>query len=74
MRNGLALSGTVHWMFDRGLISLSDDYRVLKASDRLPEAVNRLLLPDGRMLLPDDPGLRPHPRYLRYHREHVFKG
>ncbi len=24
--NGIALSGTVHWMFDRGLISLSDDF------------------------------------------------
>src|SRR5205085_4160340 len=23
--NGIALSGTVHWMFDRGLISLSDN-------------------------------------------------
>jgi putative restriction endonuclease len=27
--NGLALSGTVHWMFDRGLISLSDDLEIL---------------------------------------------
>lgn len=27
--NGLALSGTAHWMFDRGLISLSDDLDVL---------------------------------------------
>src|SRR5262249_15909438 len=25
IRNGLALSGTVHWMFDRGLISVGDD-------------------------------------------------
>jgi len=25
--NGLALSGTVHWMFDRGLISLADDLK-----------------------------------------------
>lgn len=27
--NGLALSGTAHWMFDRGLISLSDDLGIL---------------------------------------------
>jgi putative restriction endonuclease len=27
--NGIALSGTAHWMFDRGLISLSDDLEVL---------------------------------------------
>ena len=27
--NGIALSGTVHWMFDRGLISLSDGGDIL---------------------------------------------
>jgi putative restriction endonuclease len=27
--NGLALSGTAHWMFDRGLISIADDMRIL---------------------------------------------
>jgi putative restriction endonuclease len=29
VQNGLALSGTVHWMFDRGLISLSDELDIL---------------------------------------------
>src|ERR1700742_503048 len=29
VNNGIALSGTAHWMFDRGLISLSDDLRIL---------------------------------------------
>jgi putative restriction endonuclease len=27
--NGIALSGTVHWMFDRGLLSLADDLQIL---------------------------------------------
>ena len=27
VRNGLALSRTVHWMFDRGLVSLSNEYK-----------------------------------------------
>ena len=74
IRNGLALSGTVHWMFDRGLISISDDYRILKARGRIPAAMDRLLLSGGRILLPADPARRPHPRYLRYHRERIFKG
>ena len=26
LRNGIALSSTFHWMFDRGLISIDDDY------------------------------------------------
>ncbi len=29
INNGIALSGTAHWMFDRGLISLSDDLEIL---------------------------------------------
>jgi hypothetical protein len=29
VNNGIALSGTAHWMFDRGLISLSDDLEIL---------------------------------------------
>jgi putative restriction endonuclease len=34
IRNGVALSGTVHWMFDRGLVSLGDppDYPILLAA------------------------------------------
>lgn len=27
--NGIALSGTAHWMFDRGLISVADDLQIL---------------------------------------------
>ena len=29
LTNGIALSGTAHWMFDRGLISLSDNLDIL---------------------------------------------
>ncbi len=29
VQNGLALSGTLHWMFDRGLIGFSDDHDIL---------------------------------------------
>jgi putative restriction endonuclease len=43
VRNGLALSGTVHWMFDRGLLSVADDYRILIAKDHVPEDAARLL-------------------------------
>ncbi|WP_436088999.1 HNH endonuclease [Pararhizobium sp. LjRoot255] len=27
--NGIVLSGTVHWLFDRGLIGLSDELDIL---------------------------------------------
>ncbi|KMK68708.1 HNH endonuclease [Puniceibacterium sp. IMCC21224] len=73
VRNGLALSGTLHWMFDRGLISVSEDHRILVSHNKVPvETVRRLLAPEQRLLLPEDPRHRPHPDYLSYHREHIF--
>lgn len=74
VRNGLALSGTVHWMFDRGLISLDGDCSILLAKDSVPDALQRLVNPDLKLRMPNRPEFRPHPRYLAYHRETVFKG
>ncbi len=74
VRNGLALCGTAHWMFDRGLVSVDDDLSILFARDRLPDAAARLLNPDGRLIAPMAAALRPHARFLDYHRRQVFKG
>ncbi|MBA4492666.1 HNH endonuclease [Paracoccus sp. S1E-3] len=75
IRNGLALSGTIHWMFDRGLIAVDDDMSLLTARDSIADEVSgRLFNPAGRLILPQDPALKPHPDYLRWHREHCFKG
>jgi putative restriction endonuclease len=73
--NGIALSGTVHWMFDRGLISLSDDGDILlsrKINDI--EGVQKLIYPDRRARLPNSAAQRPHPRYLQWHRSLCFYG
>lgn len=72
--NGLALSGTAHWMFDRGLISLTDDLAVLVSrhvNDQ--EAAWSLVNSARRAIVPHEPALRPHPRFLAWHREHCFK-
>ncbi|MNS73616.1 hypothetical protein D3C72_1070620 [compost metagenome] len=74
VRNGLALSGTIHWMFDRGLLSVDDDMTILKAKSGLPVEVEGLINASGRLNLPKDPGQWPHPAYLTHHREHRFKG
>jgi len=73
-RNGLALSGTLHWLFDRGLVTVGDDYQILKAKNSIPEEIERLLRPDGRIILPDAQADWPHPTFLRHHREAIFKG
>lgn len=74
VRNGLALCGTVHWMFDRGLLSLGDDYTVLMTKSGIPDAIRRMINFDGKLQLPLRPEFRPHPQFLKYHREKVFKG
>ena len=74
VRNGLALSGTAHWMFDRGLLAIDDDYAILTMTRGLPEDAGRLIVPDRRLRIPADATLQPHRQFLRWHREHVFKG
>ena len=71
--NGLALSGTLHWMFDRGLLSVAADLTILVSRNKVPaEVVDRLILPDGKLRLPADRRDWPHPRNLQWHRENVF--
>ncbi len=74
VRNGLALSGTVHWMFDRGLVSIDDDLTILTAEGHLPPAVTRLFNEDKRLIAPSRDDQRPNPKHLRYHRRTIFKG
>jgi putative restriction endonuclease len=72
--NGIALSGTAHWMFDRGLISLSDDLEVLVSRQvNDVESVWGLVNKSRRAAVPANPAHRPHPRYLEWHRDHAFK-
>ena len=73
-RNGVALSSTVHWMFDRGLISATDDHRLLVAEQHVPESARRFFLPSGRLQVPRRRDLQPHPQFLDWHRRNVFKG
>ena len=61
-------------MFDRGLISLDEDFTILMARDSVPEPLQQLVNPDRKLRLPNRPEFRPHPQYLAYHRETVFKG
>ncbi|MBW2703474.1 MAG: HNH endonuclease [Deltaproteobacteria bacterium] len=73
-RNGLALSRTCHWMFDRGILSLEDDGKILTAGSLVSEPVQRMLNPEGYLSMPEHEAWRPHRQFLEWHREHVFKG
>ena len=75
VQNGVALSGTVHWMFDRGLLSIGDDQRILLSNHiNDVDGVRRILHDDGRARFPKNNHDRPDLSFLRWHREHCFKG
>ena len=74
VNNGIALSGTAHWMFDRGLISIADDMSILisrQANDRA--SIENLINSTGHALPPTRPLDAPHPAFLKWHRENCFK-
>lgn len=73
-RNGIALSRTIHWMFDRGILSIGERGEILMATRLVPEPVKRMLNPDGKVKYPATMALSPHDVFLRYHREKLFKG
>jgi putative restriction endonuclease len=69
VQNGIALSATAHWLFDRHLISLDDECRLLVSHNKVPSEFLRLFpQPGGRVHLPDDPRLHPRPEYVARHR------
>lgn len=68
--NGLALSRTVHWMFDRRLITFNDDLSLVRTRLLEPEG-SRFLGNVGELTIPR--GLRradrPAPEFLAHHRQ-----
>jgi len=71
INNGVALSGTIHWMFDRGLIGIAANDDILisrKVND--PEAVKILVNSTGKLIRPERPEHQPHPAFLKWHRRH----
>src|SRR5205085_11098368 len=72
--NGIALSGTAHWMFDRGLISLADNLEILVSRQTNDlEGVRSIINKSGSALAPRRISDCPHPHFLKWHREHCFK-
>jgi putative restriction endonuclease len=77
-RNGIALCKNAHWLFDMGLWTLGDDFRVRVASTKFSESgAEALLLKsfEGRaIVLPSSAKLWPDPVHLAWHRTNRFQG
>jgi len=72
--NGIALCGTAHWMFDRGLVGLSDDLVILVSRQTNdPERIKSMINSSGKLLAPERPADRPRDEFLAWHRENCFK-
>ena len=75
-KNGIALCKNAHWMFDQGLWSLDDDYRVIVAHSAFDEDTrDQKSLRDFhgfQIALPSNTNLWPDPQHLAWHRDHKF--
>lgn len=75
-RNGLALCKNAHWLFDNGLWSLNDDYRVIVAieqfSEEHPDQKSLSEYAGLRIRLPKHETFWPDQKHLRWHRQNRF--
>jgi putative restriction endonuclease len=73
VQNGIALSGTIHWMFDRGLISFDDHRKLMISHNQMPSHLRSVL--DARKdqpWFPPEPHLRPRADFMEWHRDVKF--
>jgi len=69
VQNGIALSATVHWLFDRHLISLTDGFGLLVSHNRVPSELQSLFKNQLKQIrLPKDRNQWPHLPYVQHHR------
>ena len=76
VRNGISLCQLHHWSFDRGLISVDRNYKVIVSelmSERGPTKWLLTTLRGKSILLPEGDELYPAQEALAWHREEVFR-
>ena len=75
-RNGIALSQTVHWAFDAGMFTISDQYEIVIHPKAKNAGINKFPILDmnGRQIhLPEDENYYPHLEALAWHKQEVFE-
>lgn len=76
VRNGISLCKLHHWAFDKGLISVSENYRVMIARLLESEGPVESMLSTFRnsaVLLPEHDQLYPSQHALDWHRENIMQ-
>lgn len=71
--NGIALSGTMRWMFERGLVGLDEDMTIMVSrQSNDPDSIRSMINKTGRLKLPTRTSEWPGPEFLMWHRENRF--
>lgn len=75
VQNGLALSRTLHWAFDHGIICVDPDYRVQVAPEALVISGNSYLqqFHQQELHVPSATELSPSQEALEWHRKSVYR-
>lgn len=68
--NGIALSKDMHWAFDKGFITISDDYRVIVHDEMKGSILSEF--DNKSIFVPADPYFQPERKFLKHHREKIF--
>jgi putative restriction endonuclease len=73
-RNGMALCGLHHWIFDQGLVSVTPDYQIqVSPAVPLEEGTKPLLSLAGcELFLPSERAFCPAKKALNWHRQNIF--
>lgn len=72
--NGIALCPNLHRAFDRGLIAITDDYRVMVSSSFIEDSANYSIrtFNDAKILLPKSERYFPKKENMGWHRANIF--
>ena len=70
VQNGLCLRIDMHWLFDKGLIALSDTFELIASKELADTSYQGIA--GQRIHLPADPSQWPSLEALEYHRAEVF--
>jgi putative restriction endonuclease len=73
--NGISLCPNLHRAFDRGIIALDEDYKVIvsKTFVERPSAYGIKQFEGKEIMLPNDSLFYPHQSNLEWHRQNIFK-
>ncbi len=74
--NGISLTPTLHRAFDRGLISIDDNYKIIISNKFKEEKQSRysiIQFKNKEIFLPENSKFYPNLENLKWHRENIFK-